>query len=168
MATWTVGQKITASRLNSVLPIIRVKSADETVTSNASPQDDDDLVAAVEADTTYLIMAYLVWTSTSATPDFRLDFTVPTNAAIPQRSFFAQPTGNTSTTGTIDTGTTQSADGDDTRASVNGRMAGWLVGTLVVGSTAGNLQLRWAQGTSDSAGVTLKQYSWLRLEKVPS
>jgi hypothetical protein len=166
MPYWTSASRLSPARLNATIPIIRVKAADETVTSNASPQDDDHLVAAVDANSTYLIMAYLVWTSTSATPDFRIDFTVPSGANIPQRSFFAQPTGNTSTTGTIDTGTTQSADGDDTRASVNGRMAGWLVGTLVVGSTAGDLQLRWAQGTSDSAGVTLKQYSWLRIEKV--
>lgn len=165
-ALFTAGQQLTADDLNEPVPIIRIKAADETVTSSATPQNDDHLICPVEANSTYLLLAYLSWSCTSATPDFRLDFDVPAGAAIPLRSFLAQPTGNTTSTGTIDTGANSSAGGDDTRMTFNGTSAGIIFGTVVVGATAGNVTLRWSQATSDAAGVTLKQYSWLRLEKV--
>lgn len=143
------------------------KTADESIASSIAPQNDDHLVIAVAASATYKLEGWLWWTSTSTTPDFRFDFTTPAGSSL-IRGFLAQPVGNTTSVGTVDTGTSGPGDGgtDDTRASINGNITGILYGSLVTGGSAGSLQLRWAQVTSDAAAVVLKAGSWMRLTRI--
>lgn len=39
-------------------------------------------------------------------------------------------------------------------------------GVLITASTAGNLQLQWAQSTSDAIGAVLKSGSFMKLENL--
>lgn len=168
MATYPdieVGDYVTADLLTSMLPVQVVKQADESVSSNATPQDDNELVLPVEANATYLLTMWVAYTSTSETPDFRCDFTVPSGADL-QRTVYGTDAAITGTsTGTVVQSLNTAAGTDDGRGAINGGLTAHVWGRLTVSSTAGNIQFRWAQVTSNAAAVVVKAGSWMRLER---
>lgn len=162
-ATFAAGEDITATKLNQInTTLTAYKTVDEPLNTNASVQDDDHLFVAVEASKTYAVYGRLWWTSTSQTPDIRVGFSGPTGATM-THSLIGQPTSATSGTGTVDTGVATAIGTEHTRGTINGDLTGFLVGTLVVSTTAGTFRLRWSQATSDAANVTLKAGSWIVL-----
>lgn len=165
--------KLPAEDLNDAIDlsraIIAIKSADETVNNSASPQNDDELTVEYDTGQDYILLSWLVWTGVDQTADFRQDFaTSPgTTGATVSTSFFAQPTTATASTGSLDTGaildSPASNSSDHTRGTINGTLAGFLIGTLWGGSAAGTLVLRWAQGTAGATNLVLERGSWLCL-----
>lgn len=141
------------------------RSTDSAAVTNSTAVNDTQLFAAVEANATYIVEMYLRWTCTSNTPGFKIQFTGPSGATM-TRSFFAQPTANTTATGTMDTGTQTTIGNPDTRQSINGTVGGMVKGLLTVGANAGTLTLQWAQNTTNAAGIVLNQGSWMKLTRV--
>lgn len=163
------GDPIYASDLNDLedrFPVIVMKGSDETVTSNATPQDDNELVLPVDASSTYLVEMWVGYSSTSNTPDFRCDFTVPSGADL-VRSVYGLAAASTATSGSVEYSLNPTAGTDDGRGAVNGSLSCYIVGRLIVSTTPGSLQFRWSQVNSDAAGVTVKAGSWMKLTKVP-
>jgi len=151
MAWFLPGQKLTADRLNAPLPIIRRKSADETVTNSASLQDDDDLWFPIpRANTFWQIRCDLMYSGTT-TGDFAVSFFFPagcradvgkigysTALAMESVAFANYTSGSGLTCGGNGAG--------------NSLVAFFTIG-LSVGANIGNFRVRFAQATAVAAEV---------------
>lgn len=148
------------------------KTADETVTSSATPQNDDHLFLPVAANAVYLVEVVLMSLDAG---DFVGDITTA----------FAYPTGTTAhVTGAGPHNTDLSAGSNSntewiarqgqtgTSSTATPYGAGTITTGLVIkaqiatGGTAGTLQLQWAQNVSNATGTTVKAGSWMRMERV--
>lgn len=147
------------------------KSADETVTSNATLQNDDHLVLPVVANAVYTFALDLYMTeATDFVGDFKMSFTCPTGAAFDMHGSGAHATNLT--IGTSSDGewigklATSSAAATLAFGVGTGLTGVRVYGRLVMSSTAGNFQLQWAQNASDASGTTLKAGSQMTMTRV--
>lgn len=155
---FAAGDILTADDLN---PLFAYKTADESVTSSTTLQDDNHLFLSVTASTRYLVESYFAWTSPAAA-DFKFTYTTPVGVS----GFWTalNPTlasaASAPYTGSLAWGSTGTFEGfaTDMFARVNG--------ILVVGGTAGTLKFQFAQNTSNATPCTVRAYSWLRLIEV--
>lgn len=140
------------------------KTADETVTSSITKQNDDHLFLALEASSTYTFQAVIFYDG-ATTGDIRTGFTVPAGATL----LWGQIGIANSATSTI--GSFQLFAGDSTGTANNGSLGAatkvplFIRGLVVTGVTAGNLQFQWAQLSSDATAVTVFANSWLEATK---
>jgi len=165
------GHKTTAAEYAQIIDAINDlslfvrKAADETVTNNATLQDDNELFLAVDANATYEMRMFLLYQATTA-GDFQMTLTGPAGATL-NWELGGLDGASTTVSGAQFLGPlTIGATGQ----YVGGCGAGTTVeahpnGILVTGGTAGTLQFKFAQmvaagGTSAicKAGSTL----WLR------
>lgn len=129
-----------------------IKSADETVNSTTTLQDDDELTTALSANKRYFFVLYLYFVS-DATPDFKYLLTVPTGSNSRRIvSDWGAVFESSTTTPSISTSPLVSNSNQYT-VSVHGY--------VITAGTAGNLTLQWAQNTSDAANTTVKAGSTL-------
>lgn len=161
------------------LPPIR-KSADESVSSSTTLQNDDHLVASVLASSTYIVELDLMYEAHSS-GDLKCGFTTPTSSVLRwgSSSIFG------STAQSSWTGYTASAlsfaelafqiggagGGQTDNLSFGGNGSAYVLGLklsgiLVTAGTAGNIQFQWAQGTSSATATKVLQNSTMRLIKV--
>lgn len=135
------------------------KAADESVTSSNTLQNDDELALAVAANTTYVFEAFLAYTA-GTTGDFKAAVTFPAGAtcfASVQRtdgSTWSEAAG-----AQVSSGSAISGGGLGTTIPT---LQLWR-GVLMVGGTAGNLQVQFAQNVSNGTATTMKAGSVLRL-----
>lgn len=147
------------------LPKTAVKSADTTVTNSTTVVFDSDLTIPLAANTTYTLEGFLLITcATAGVGGYKMNLPVPSGttgywvAVGPSSGTTADPD-NVRTIATLLGGTTRSYG-----VSVGSSLTALTVtGYITTGSTAGSLQLSWAQLTANAAGMTLKQYSWLKI-----
>ena len=132
-----------------------VKTADETVNNSTTLQNDNHLLFALVANTTYEVDLVLLHNSTSTTPDFKLGWTVPSGCVM----FWASVTSNA--WGSFG-GTALSGAGDTkTAGSISGTGGAIFKALVRNGANAGNIQLRWAQNTADASDSKLLKHSHL-------
>lgn len=158
----SVGDLVTADLLDSMLPQFVRKANDESVTSNATVQDDDELFLSVVANASYFVDAWLRHTAASNTPDIRLNYSYPAGASF-ARSDWGAPDTTTASADSINN--TVSTTTDNTRGSGAVERAIYMRGELIVGATAGTFRVRFAQVTSDAGAVTMKAGSRLILTR---
>lgn len=139
------------------------KTSDETINNVGALQNDDDLVFAAAANTTYIV-TYVLFCNGNPTADIYFDFSVPS--------------GTTEGHGHIAPalGITDEEDTNiDIRASTGDLLAGLLVATsivviihsiFVVGGTPGNIQLQWAQNVATVANTIVTRESYMLVDKV--
>jgi hypothetical protein len=138
-------------------PLFKVrKTANETVTSSTALQNDNHLKLVLATSTTYIIDAVIFASSTSATPDLKIAV-VPPSGSTMVLGYTGSPNAVLLTSGTASGGIAIPAN-DPT----------WihLTGTVTTSGTAGDLQLKWAQNTSDAAGTTVMKGSYMRAEAI--
>lgn len=133
-------------RITAVESVTVVKTADETVNNSAVYQNDDHLFKAVLANTTYKCNLDIQFSST-AVANFKIDFTIPAGATIYVPSFHATIAYNVAGPNCAVTGVS------GVGAGVPLPFRAWF--TLVVGATAGTLQLRWAQNTAQVSNTVV-------------
>lgn len=142
------------------------KTADESVTSSTTLQDDDHLVIALGANQVWLIEAYISVIG-DLTGDIQVGFVVPASSTL-------RWSGHGPDTAQTDPGNTNMrTDGatvSDT-AKAYGTTSGGNIGIFIKGlvataGTSGNLQFRWAQATSDATASTVQSQSWLLARRV--
>lgn len=171
VAVGTDGQVLTADSASSagvkwatVGTSTVVKSADESVTSSATLQNDDVLLFALEANSKYKfkLLAFVV---SAQTPDFKWALTFP--AAATMMALYGSDDAATGGAVSADGVYTTSATAVTQVWSVDGT-TGYLIveGSIITAGTAGNLQFQWAQGTSNATAATVKAGSSLTLSKV--
>lgn len=145
---------------------LKVKSADESVSSSTVLQDDDHLTGfSVEAGETYFVEVFLNIVVGNATPDIKIYFDVtgvPDILITGELIFGGSFTGNTSryvSAGSHGSESFSLGSGSGGRNSIN--MSG-----LFVPATTESFNFQWAQNISDAASVTLKKGSFIRMTKV--
>ncbi len=127
-----------------------VKPSDETISSNATLQNDDALLFAVGANEKWQFEGFLRWTTTAAA-DFKLQFTGPSGSV----GFYTIE----EITGGIGNGGSE-LNSPLTYTAASG--SAFFRGAIANGGTAGNLQLQWAQNTSDASNTTVHAGSYLK------
>jgi hypothetical protein len=159
---WLAGNRITAGQLNAMLPLAVTKPADEPVTSSTVMQNDNDLVLAVAANAAYTFSCYLNYEGgTINASDIKWQWVLPAGAHMtywsasesPGGTLVAQLTNIESTVGA---------------AATNGAgnlRAVYMYGGVQTSSTAGNLQLQWAQNSSSATATIVHAKSTLTLDR---
>lgn len=151
------GARITADAVAAVAPLSVVKGDDESVSSSTAMHNDSALVIPLQANSAYLIICFFNYTATG-TANFKYKFTVPSGITGYQQAArlglgggFAGGAFSSQWTDTV------AAGGQGTSTVMNV----FAFGGITTGPTAGNLQLQWAQNTSDASQTTVKAASVL-------
>jgi hypothetical protein len=155
------GGRILAADVRGVAPLAVIKGSDQSVTSNAVLQNDTALFLSVLANASYLFWCYLDFEGASGA-GIQWQWAVPSGASLRYMPSYAN------ISGTVTVGTTAA---DSTNLSSNGGGAAVLkgitmTGSLLTGSTAGTLQLEWAQGSSSSTPTIVHAQSFLALWQI--
>ncbi|MEU6204600.1 hypothetical protein ABZ814_13545 [Micromonospora musae] len=154
--TWQSGMKLTPARLNRLL-VVR-KTADESVTNNATLQDDDQLQISVPANSAYRLRLFAVH-NTAAAPNLRIGFAGPSGVSFGRLKFEAGPNANLQV-GVLAAGSAPTTGG------VTGTAADSpleVVGVVTTGSTAGLIKFQWSQSVSNASAATVRAGSLLEL-----
>lgn len=159
--TWLAGQRITASALTQMEPLLAYKFVDEPLASSAVLQNDNELFLSVAANACYTLDCWIQFTATAGV-DIKVAWTFPAGSTM---AFAALGTGTVNFTdhdaSVVAGGTSRGARGNGaTPQSINAR------GHLLTSGTAGTLQLQWAQNASNVAATTVLAGSWIRLNRV--
>ena len=165
MADFLALEELTAADLNShftaVTPLFVRKTADESVISSATLQNDNHLFLSVAANTTYELTLRLIANS-ATTADIQFLFTFPAGLTMNLHSLEASGAGasNALFTGPFDQTSTRaiSTTGSDQIITMSG--------LVMVSATAGTLQLQWSQFVSIASNTTVKTNSYMILRKV--
>ncbi len=137
------------------VPTVVFKTADESVSSSAALQNDDHLFFSVGANERWAFRLFLFGGSVSATPNMRMNFSLPANASGRYAQF-----GRGASTPTFHNNGVMG--GGDVQVDAAGVSRVWFCdGFVLVGDTAGTVQMQWAQFTSNATAFTLLEGSWL-------
>lgn len=157
------GGRITAALLAGIAPLAVIKGAGENVTSSTTLQNDDALLLSVVANATYLFFCWLDYEGgTQGSSDIKWTWSVPSGAAIRYGGFYIGTTGTLHGSSVITEATTVSAG---TNGAGNLTSA-FMPGSLQTSSTAGTVQLQWAQNTSSGTATTVHGLSFLALWRI--
>lgn len=156
------GQRVTADLLNELIPQVVVKGSDQAYT-NITLANDDELFLVVEANSTYLFQCYLDYEGgTQGATDMTIGWTVPSGATLRYQHI------GINTSGVADTGVTSQASSNPnfgTRGT--GNLCGaTFVGSLVVGSTGGTIQLKASKNSNGTGDTIIHAQSYLSLQLV--
>ena len=158
--TWVTGEVLTASDVNEwFVPLLVVKAADESITSSTAMQNDNELVLAIPANATFVFDCYLNWEG-GIGGDIKWQWTGPAGYTLRYTAAYRDPSTNNANVGTGSTGGTVNQAGGNGAGSLRAVM---MNGSVVTSSTAGNLQLQWAQNSSSGTATIVHAQSYLRL-----
>jgi hypothetical protein len=134
--------------------------------NNTMTADPDLFTPELDANSSWILDGWLLWSCADVTPDIKFDITGPAGGDV-RWSIYAQGTSVTSTVGSPDFGVQTGGLGADiSRGTINGTLSGIVMGYVTIGATAGAIQLNWAQNTTNANGVTLLEGSWIRLRRI--
>ncbi len=136
--------------------VLIVKSADESVTSSTTLQNDNELLFAVGASETWVFTLCIFATAATAS-DLKMDITVPSGANVSwlhSRSFG-------STSGFPVFNAHESGGAGAVSYDAEAKRGTMIFGTVVNSTNAGNVQLRWAQNSSGGTATTVHARSWM-------
>jgi hypothetical protein len=155
--TFNVGDVLAAADVNVWLaPLAGVKSANQTISSQATFVNDADMRFAVAANSIYEFHAYIRYSSGTG-QDWKSSFTVPAGAGAR-----FQRLGRDNTGAFVGDGEFLDTDSPVSQGSGVGVIKNiQFFGTLFTAGTAGNLIFQWSQATSGAFNTTLYQYSFL-------
>ena len=140
-----------------------VKSVNESVTNSSTLQDDDELFFAAEANSTYRIEIGLARSYNALSgANLKVRVDIPTDGDALMVA--AHETGNNANSRALRGNRDLSTTGNDP-ANIE-ETAIFLVGFILIGITAGNVRVRWAQNGATSQTLTVLAGSYLRYEKI--
>lgn len=159
------GTTLTYGLLTSMLPITATKTANEPVTSSTTLQNDDELLVAVEANAMYDVLLHLLHDSATA-GDVVIGWSGPSGATMNWGMIGAQVTTTSSTT--VPDVTMPALTIAQTNALGGGASIGTYClvhGVLTTAGTAGTLNFRWAQNSSNATASNVRAGSQLILKR---
>lgn len=168
---FTAGQILSAGDLNDLIGFAYL-AADQTVTSSTTLVNATGLSFSLSANAVYAIDGWMRWTS-GPTPNVKFGWTVPASAdgwwSLMAAYTQTAPVAGRERVNYIDTSTVAitsalSGTGDDESTGVidiSARPCGYITT-----STAGTLQFKFAQNTSNAGATILGEGSWLRLSRM--
>jgi hypothetical protein len=146
---------VLSALITELRPISATKPIDETIISNATLQNDDDLFVAVAASTTYDFQLMMLHNS-GVTPKLKFGWTFPVGTTM--RYGFMGYAGGVQSFRAIETDV----------AVLDGNASSLMclcIGTLITSTTAGTLQLQWAQSVLTASNTSVLTGSFLELRK---
>lgn len=158
--TINAGQRVTADDLNELGPLDNIKPGDQSYTTTTLAND-TDLVVQVAANMSYLVQIFLDYEGgTSGSADMKVGFSVPSGATFRYTNIGMNASAGVtgSFTGTESgTFTCQTSGAGQLRSMT-------VIGTLITGGTAGALQVKACQNTSNATPVIIHGQSsiWLQ------
>ena len=132
--------------------ITKSKSGDESVTSSTTVQNDDHLIVPLGANETWLIQ-FDLFIIVGASTNFKWKLVVPSGASASGQIKH----GNANAVSEITDATSENTLTMGVFASSQGHVT--IFAKVTTSSTAGNVQLQWAQGTSSGTALTVKSRS---------
>lgn len=164
MATYTAGSNFSAASANLLSGVaVKMKTIDNVLPNNTTTlTNDGELILPVLANTKYALVACLQYDS-AANADISIFFTGPSLSTINFTSFGL----DLGVVAGVNSGIIVTAAGTGT-ASAGGTNVGQRqimtpIGSVVTGASAGNVQLQFAQTTSQASATTLRAGSWIAL-----
>ena len=153
---FTAGSRILAATLDQIAPLSAVKTSDESVTSSTALQNDNQLYVPLAANAYYAFECYLDYEGgTLGSSDIQWGWSFPAGLTMRYQVVGGNITGATTYIGTsVVVGSTNGAG--TLRAQV-------MKGSVFVGSTAGTLQLQWAQNTSSGTATIVHAQSYIAM-----
>jgi len=139
------------ANINADTPVLVYKSADETVNNSTTLQDDDELLFAVAANEVWAFKLIFNFNS-GTTPDIKYAFSIPAGATI---DGYSLDVGSVNESSVINS----SGGGANTRVAV-------LHANIINSTTAGNMQIQWAQNTQDASDTTVLKGSYIIAHKL--
>ena len=143
------------------------KTGDEAVNNSTTLQNDDELLFAVDASSTYWFEILLLDTCVSTSSDFKADFTVPSGTTMlyapVNYQAAAQWDANVPTVNSQ--GLKTEASTPTWACPVSGTGGLWMQGIVIVSGTAGNIQFRWAQNGLVASDTKILANSFIRYRK---
>lgn len=140
------GSKLRASTLNALITEVRGvyarKTANETVNNSSTLQNDDHLFVAVAANAVYdwkLVLHY----NSGTTPDLKVGWSVPSGSTMVWGGYIADTSGAVTSVANLSAATVQAIGGT---GAANYQ---FFTGMIATSTTAGTLQLQWAQNTTN-------------------
>jgi hypothetical protein len=168
LKTFNVGEILTSDDVNIYLKnsISSIRLTSKQIASSTTLQNDASLVVAVAANSTYELSGQLVYNGVTG-GDLKVGWTAPaaasmawsglgltqTAAAFSDDQTFYGTLVDAPIFGALGTGSNQTA-------------VLVLGGLLIVSGTAGNLQLQWAQGTSNVTETTMFAHSYIHVKRI--
>lgn len=147
--------------VSDLRPLFARKTADESVTSSAVMQDDNELTVTVEANAVYWFQL-LERIDATAASDYKSQLTLPsgaTSVSAIDAITIAGTAYNQFDLITTSFQTTEGAGAGTVRIAIRN-------GIIITSSTAGAVTLQWAQNTSGGTATILKAGSYLIALKV--
>lgn len=138
------------------------KTADESVTSSTTLQDDDHLTVSVSASAVYQIEMALIYDGDQTTGDLKFQFSAPSGSAF-SYGMLSPHTDQTSTTASAVKITEQTLAAASTLGCFGSgtNVVARAFGLLVTGGTSGTFKLTWAQNGSSATATRLRTNSYL-------
>lgn len=161
---WAAGSKITAGGLTQMEDFVVIKGAPTSVTSSTTLIVDPDLqIPITTSGGTFIFDAFLLYTGAAVgTGDLKLTFVYTGTSS---NTLFGVNGITTSSTTSVNMG-----GNGFTGTSALGSNGGNFVTCQIQGSfqisTAGTLEMQWAQNTSSATATQLKTGCWLRLQQI--
>lgn len=164
--TIRAGQKATAGLLQSIIPVMLVKAADQSVTNSATKVDATDLTFTAAANTTYLAKLRMAYWLSSATGLFQMGWAGPTGTTFQRYTLVPAGTNTTATTEYMRRrGGASSTPGTTETTNVGA----WLFEDVIVrvGGTAGTVSVQFAQQVATAAtSATVLADSYIELRQL--
>ena len=161
MLVLNTGDVLTAGECNDwFLPRFAYKTADTSRASTTTLANDPHLILPADASAIYQVNCCLDY-SAGTTGDFNVTFTVPSGATLDWNGSGYSGSDAQMWNGGNPAGTAVAFGGGNAS-----RRFVIVMGMLQVGGTAGSLTCQWAQSASDASATILRQYSYLRLDRV--
>lgn len=135
------------------------KTADEVVNNSSTLQNDNHLSWPVAANAVYEMRLELVYV-TGTTPDIKFGWTYPSGLTMVWQHRGTDLSGNVAFRGNYNAATVLGIGGTTFEEYVT------LTGLITVSSTAGTLQLQWAQSTANASDTTLRSGSYGILTRI--
>jgi hypothetical protein len=159
------GHAVTADEIGQLQPLMATKSADQSVTSSTTLVNDNELFVALSTSITYQVDWHFIYEGSTA-GDFKYGFTYPAGATMSWGHTVVNPTLGMDASSAF----AYQRAGSGAAFACGGNGAGQHLhivggGLLIVGGTAGNLQVQFAQNTSDGTASKMNLDSWLRLQR---
>lgn len=171
LTSFLAGQTLTAAALNAlntaitgVTPLIAIKAGNTSRASTSTLAADPELFVALTPSLTYVVDSLLMYDA-GATGLFQCYWSVPAGATVVGVPWGLSTTVTANSEGiirTVPTGTGMGANGSGNQVSA--RPAAYVV----MGATAGNLSLTWAQQVSNATATVLHTGSWIRAIQIPT
>lgn len=143
------------------------RTSNSSAKTNNTLANDDTLKLSVAANEVWFFEGYLLPNGANTTMDMQIGWSVPASTTM---LWGAQSSMQVAAFSEFSTGNTPFAtlteSGALAFATTNVAFAAAIAGVIVVSSTAGTVNMQWAQNTTDAGNLVLNANSWIRFTRL--